>query len=126
LDTVAEELEVELLQQGPTDDQLSEGFLVAFDNGFATPLATEENLRNSGLLSFLAGRPNVEVAPRPESPPPVAEEVRASDVTIESATVANPHRPRARGVPTSGVLAGIAIAVLVWLAKYLTRKRLHS
>ena len=56
LDDVADELARGIVAQDPTDDQLRAGFRVTLDNGFATPLAAEQNLRNSGVNAFVEGR----------------------------------------------------------------------
>jgi hypothetical protein len=58
LDRVAKELAEEIISQQPTAQQLADGFLVTFDNGFATPLAAVQNLRNSGFMAFTQLRPN--------------------------------------------------------------------
>ena len=55
VDQVAERLAKDILDQEPSPGNLDEGFLVTLDNGFATPIAAEQNLRNSGVLPFLAG-----------------------------------------------------------------------
>lgn len=55
VDQVAERLAKDILDQEPSTGNLDEGFLVTLDNGFATPIAAEQNLRNSGVLPFLAG-----------------------------------------------------------------------
>ena len=55
IDQVAERLAKDILDQEPSTGNLDEGFLVTLDNGFATPIAAEQNLRNSGVLPFLAG-----------------------------------------------------------------------
>jgi hypothetical protein len=52
LDPIADGLAREILKQNPSEDELNEGFLVTMDNGFATPTAAEQNLRNSGTVSF--------------------------------------------------------------------------
>jgi hypothetical protein len=54
IDQVAERLAKDILEQEPSSGNLTEGFLVTLDNGFATPVAAEQNLRNSGVLPFLA------------------------------------------------------------------------
>jgi hypothetical protein len=55
IDQVAERLAKDILAQEPSTGNLDEGFLVTLDNGYATPVAAEQNLRNSGVLPFLAG-----------------------------------------------------------------------
>jgi hypothetical protein len=55
VDQVAERLAKDILDQEPSTGNLDEGFLVTLDNGYATPIAAEQNLRNSGVLPFLAG-----------------------------------------------------------------------
>jgi hypothetical protein len=55
VDQVAERLAKDILEQEPSTGNLDEGFLVTLDNGYATPIAAEQNLRNSGVLPFLAG-----------------------------------------------------------------------
>jgi hypothetical protein len=54
IDQVAERLAKDILDQEPSAGNLNEGFLVTLDNGYATPIAAEQNLRNSGVLPFLA------------------------------------------------------------------------
>jgi hypothetical protein len=54
VDQVAERLAKDILEQEPSSGNLTDGFLVTLDNGFATPVAAEQNLRNSGVLPFLA------------------------------------------------------------------------
>jgi hypothetical protein len=54
VDQVAERLAKDILDQEPSTGNLHEGFLVTLDNGYATPIAAEQNLRNSGVLPFLA------------------------------------------------------------------------
>lgn len=54
VDQVAERLAKDILEQEPSSGNLTEGFLVTLDNGFATPVAAEQNLKNSGVLPFLA------------------------------------------------------------------------
>jgi hypothetical protein len=54
IDQVAERLAKDILEQEPSTGNLDEGFLVTLDNGYATPIAAEQNLRNSGVLPFLA------------------------------------------------------------------------
>src|ERR1700735_590102 len=46
VDQVAERLAKDILDQEPSTGNLDEGFLVTLDNGFATPIAAEQNLRN--------------------------------------------------------------------------------
>jgi hypothetical protein len=53
LDEVASKLARDILEQQPSSGNLSDGFLVTLDNGFATPVAAEQNLRNSGVLPFI-------------------------------------------------------------------------
>src|SRR5665213_686198 len=54
IDEVAARLAKDILDQDPSSGNLDEGFLVTLDNGYATPIAAEQNLRNSGVLPFLA------------------------------------------------------------------------
>jgi len=54
IDEVAAKLAKDILDQQPSSGNLSEGFVVTLDNGYATPIAAEQNLRNSGVLPFLA------------------------------------------------------------------------
>jgi hypothetical protein len=54
IDQVAERLAKDILDQQPSTGNLNEGFLITLDNGYATPVAAEQNLRNSGVLPFLA------------------------------------------------------------------------
>jgi hypothetical protein len=54
IDQVAERLAKDILDQQPSSGNLDEGFLITLDNGYATPVAAEQNLRNSGVLPFLA------------------------------------------------------------------------
>jgi hypothetical protein len=54
VDEVAAQLAKDILDQEPSTGNLNEGFLVTLDNGYATPIAAEQNLRNSGVLPFLA------------------------------------------------------------------------
>jgi hypothetical protein len=54
VDQVAERLAKDILEQAPSTGNLSEGFVITLDNGYATPIAAEQNLRNSGVLPFLA------------------------------------------------------------------------
>jgi len=54
IDQVAERLAKDILDQEPSTENLTEGFWVTLDNGYATPVAAEQNLRNSGVLPFLA------------------------------------------------------------------------
>jgi hypothetical protein len=54
IDEVATRLAIDILDQKPSAGNLDEGFLVTLDNGYATPVAAEQNLRNSGVLPFLA------------------------------------------------------------------------
>ena len=53
VDSVASKLARDILDQHPSTGNMNEGFLVTLDNGYATPLAAEQNLRNSGVLPFL-------------------------------------------------------------------------
>jgi len=66
IDQVAERLARDILEQEPSSGNLTEGFLVTLDNGFATPVAAEQNLRNSGVLPFLASHHD-RAAPRHSS-----------------------------------------------------------
>jgi hypothetical protein len=138
LDRLADDLAREILQLAPSDEQLSEGFLVALDNGFATPTAAQENLRNSGLIPFLADRTPAEVGPLPESPAPsVAAAIDTNAETtalLQETTATEPATPPTESTPEEGnptrlplrgVVAGIAIAAAVWLARLLLRRR-HS
>jgi hypothetical protein len=52
LDPIADGLAREILNQNPSEDELNEGFLVTMKNGFATPTAATQNLRNSGTAPF--------------------------------------------------------------------------
>jgi hypothetical protein len=54
VEEMASRLAIDLLDQAPSADELDEGFLVTLDNGYATPLAAEQNIRNSGVMPFLA------------------------------------------------------------------------
>jgi hypothetical protein len=56
LDEIADRLARDIAAQDPAEEQLSEGFIVTLDNGFATPIAAEENLKNSGVVAFSATR----------------------------------------------------------------------
>jgi hypothetical protein len=53
VDEVASKLALDILAQQPSSGNMDEGFLVTLDNGYATPVAAEQNLRNSGVLPFL-------------------------------------------------------------------------
>jgi hypothetical protein len=64
IDQVAERLAKDILDQEPSTGNLNEGFLITLDNGYATPVAAEQNLRNSGVLPFLASH-NDHAARRP-------------------------------------------------------------
>jgi hypothetical protein len=64
VDQVAERLAKDILGQEPSTGNLTEGFLVTLDNGYATPVAAEQNLRNSGVLPFLASHHNRAAPPR--------------------------------------------------------------
>jgi hypothetical protein len=66
VDHVAERLAKDILEQKPSTGNLTEGFLVTLDNGYATPVAAEQNLRNSGVLPFLASHHD-RAAPRHSS-----------------------------------------------------------
>src|ERR1700722_11198947 len=66
VDQVAERLAKDILDQEPSPGNLDEGFLVTLDNGFATPIAAEQNLRNWGVRPFLA-RHNEHSGRRPTS-----------------------------------------------------------
>jgi hypothetical protein len=64
VDQIAERLAKDILGQEPSTGNLTEGFLVTLDNGYATPVAAEQNLRNSGVLPFLASHHNRAAPPR--------------------------------------------------------------
>jgi hypothetical protein len=53
VDAVASKLAQDILEQQPSPGNMDEGFLVTLENGYATPVAAEQNLRNSGVLPFL-------------------------------------------------------------------------
>jgi hypothetical protein len=66
VDAMASRLALDLLSQGPSADELDEGFLVTLDNGYATPMAAEQNIRNSGVMPFLARKYKGEGSPYSE------------------------------------------------------------
>jgi len=53
VDAVVSKLARDILDQNPSSGNIDDGFLVTLDNGYATPVAAEQNLRNSGVLPFL-------------------------------------------------------------------------
>ena len=54
LDTIAEKLAKEILNQHPSAANLQQGFWFSEENAFATPTAALERLRLSGIGSFQA------------------------------------------------------------------------
>ena len=66
IDEMAAKLAIDLLNQDPSSNELDEGFLVTLDNGFATPIAAEQNIKNSGVLPFLARKYKGESTPTPD------------------------------------------------------------